>query len=313
MAMPTGAHDNDAIMALGPHLRLAVYGTPDPEFNDIDPGGSIDWAVSAVQTLTITSTPTGGTFTISFTDPATGTVYTTAGIAYNASAATVQTALEALTGIAPGDVTCTGGALPGTPVVCTFTGDLASTDIALMTADGASLTGGTAPAAAIAETVEGYGYSEPILFSAEPKVSFVEKADDFRPLFSPFRTHDVIIEKGVDTVKAEIAQRSVAALQYALGAVTRTTVAAAADQVGVDIISANADSTPTYYRAALVQPSPSGGFFIVFLSKVRFVGELEKAMGYGMDKTPLMIKCFADENNSYETFTIAEQTADADS
>jgi len=91
--------------------------------------------VNEVQTVTVNGA-TGGTFTLTFGDQTTGT------IAYNASAATVDTALESLSNIAAGDVTCTGGALPGTAVVVTFTGNLAATDVSLMVADGALLTGG---------------------------------------------------------------------------------------------------------------------------------------------------------------------------
>jgi hypothetical protein len=48
--------------------------------------------VNEVQRITITGTPTGGTFTLTFQGN------TTAPIAYNASAATVVAALEALPG-----------------------------------------------------------------------------------------------------------------------------------------------------------------------------------------------------------------------
>lgn len=107
-----------------------------------------------VQTITITGTPTGGTLTISFTNPWTGAVETTSAIAYNASAATVQAALLALDAFETGDVVCTGGAFPGTAVVATFGGRYAARDIsALSTTD--SLTGGTTPASAVAETTKG--------------------------------------------------------------------------------------------------------------------------------------------------------------
>jgi hypothetical protein len=104
--------------------------------------------VNEVQTLTITGTPTGGTFTITFSGQ------TTAAIDFDAVAADVEAALEALSNVGTGNVTCTGGGLPGTPVVITFTGDLAGTDVALMTTTD-SLTGGTTPASAIALTTPG--------------------------------------------------------------------------------------------------------------------------------------------------------------
>lgn len=102
-----------------------------------------------VQTVTITGTPTGGTFTLTYA----GQI--TAGIAYNANAAAVQSALEALSNIGVGDVTVTGGPGPGTPFTVTFTGTLAATDVAQMTASGAALTGGTAPAVNVTTTTPG--------------------------------------------------------------------------------------------------------------------------------------------------------------
>lgn len=104
------------------------------------------------QTVTITGTPTGGTFTLTFEGQTTGA------IAYNASAATVQTALVALSNIGPGDVICTGGALPGTAVVVEFTGALAGANRTLMTAT-SSLTGGSSPAIAVTRSRSSFAFS----------------------------------------------------------------------------------------------------------------------------------------------------------
>jgi hypothetical protein len=95
------------------------------------------------QQITITGGPTGGTFTLTFAGQ------TTAGIAYNASAATVQAALEALGAIEVGDVTCTGGPLPSIAVNVEFTGNFVELDMATMTADSAGLTGGSSPTVVI--------------------------------------------------------------------------------------------------------------------------------------------------------------------
>lgn len=95
-----------------------------------------DALTNEVQTVTIGHSPTGGTFTLTYSGQ------TTSGIAYNASAATVQAALEALSNISVGDVAVTGNA--GGPWAVKFTGALAGTDVALMTASAASLTGGDA-------------------------------------------------------------------------------------------------------------------------------------------------------------------------
>lgn len=103
-----------------------------------------------VQTVTITGTPTGGGFTLTFSGQ------TTASITYNAIASAVQTALEALSNIDPGDVTVTGGPGPGTAYVVTFGGQYAHTDVTQMTATG-SFTGGTTPTVAVTTTTPGAG------------------------------------------------------------------------------------------------------------------------------------------------------------
>jgi hypothetical protein len=87
-----------------------------------------------------------GTFTLTFGG------YTTAGIAYNATAAVVQTALEALTSFGTGNVTVTGS--NGGPYTVTFVGSLGLAAQSTMTASAAGLTGGT-PSIAVASTTSG--------------------------------------------------------------------------------------------------------------------------------------------------------------
>ncbi|MFI1678841.1 hypothetical protein [Streptomyces sp. NPDC020607] len=101
------------------------------------------------QSVAITGGPTGGTYTLTYSGQ------TTAGIAYNATATAVRTALAALSNIGTGNVTCTGGPHPGTPVTVTFTGALAGTDVAQMTGSAAGLTGGTSPAVVVTTTTPG--------------------------------------------------------------------------------------------------------------------------------------------------------------
>jgi hypothetical protein len=99
-----------------------------------------------VQTVTITGAPTGGTFVLTY-----GNVATT-DIAYNAAAATVQTAIQALPGIGAGNATVTGAA--GGPYTVTFTGALAGQNLPQLTAT-SDLTGGTTPNVAVATTTQG--------------------------------------------------------------------------------------------------------------------------------------------------------------
>ncbi len=93
-------------------------------------------APNLVQYVTITGSPTGGTF------PLTLAGQTTGAIAHDASAATVEAAIEALSNVGAGNGTTTGSA--GGPYTVTFTG-LDTTDLAPMTADGSGLTGGSSP------------------------------------------------------------------------------------------------------------------------------------------------------------------------
>jgi hypothetical protein len=112
-------------------------GTLSNEVQDIDLGGA-----------------TGGTFTLAFEGQTTGN------IAYNATAGDVQTALEGLSNIAPGDVdVSTNGDFS-----VEFIGNLANTDVDEMIIDGAALTGGSG--AVVTTTTLGVGLHDQGLDSA---------------------------------------------------------------------------------------------------------------------------------------------------
>lgn len=85
---------------------------------------------------------TGGTYTLTWNGQETGN------IAYNASAAVVLTALEALSNIPVGTlrVTQTVAASPAFTYTIEFGGSLGETDVAALTSDPTNLTGGTAAA-----------------------------------------------------------------------------------------------------------------------------------------------------------------------
>lgn len=100
-----------------------------------------DWQPDAtlIHSLVSEGVPTGGTFTITIINGRTGsTIGTTGAIAFNASAATVDTAIEAVTGA--GTITSSGGPLP-TTVVLTLAGAFASTPLRFTV--NSSVTGGT--------------------------------------------------------------------------------------------------------------------------------------------------------------------------
>jgi len=98
-------------------------------------GQTLGGLTVARQTLTMTGSPTGGTFTLTFQGQ------TTAPIAYNATAAVVDAALELLPNIGSGGVTAGGGPLPATPITVDFSPVLAQCGgVTVMTANSALLT-----------------------------------------------------------------------------------------------------------------------------------------------------------------------------
>jgi len=101
-----------------------------------------------VQTLSITGgTPTTGTFKLTLNGQTTGA------IAYNATAADIQTALAALSGIEAGDVVITGTDLSTGDITVTFGGNLAGLDITKMTvSDDSSMDAGVV---SVVETTKG--------------------------------------------------------------------------------------------------------------------------------------------------------------
>jgi hypothetical protein len=106
----------------------------------------------ANEVQTITRQATGGTFTLTVTTPL-GDTATTGNIAYNATGAQVQTALEGLSIINVGDVTVTGAA--SGPWVATFGGRFARLNMPAITFNDSLLTGVTLPALAVVQTTAG--------------------------------------------------------------------------------------------------------------------------------------------------------------
>lgn len=104
-------------------------------------------AVDEVQEIQVKATK--GNFKIAFDGETTGN------IKFNASAAEVQAALEALSNVDPGDIVVTGG--PGdatgtTPYVLTFGGQYAGTNVPAVTTDESGLEEGTKKATVTTKT-----------------------------------------------------------------------------------------------------------------------------------------------------------------
>ena len=101
-----------------------------------------------VQTVTITGSPAGGTFTLAFAGVATGP------LAYNAAASAVATALQGLSTV-NGVGNCGVAGSAGGPYTVTFTGSLGKQNVPSLVASGAGLTGGSSPSVAVATTTPG--------------------------------------------------------------------------------------------------------------------------------------------------------------
>ncbi|HUW17775.1 MAG TPA: flagellar hook-basal body complex protein [Sedimentisphaerales bacterium] len=142
--------DGTALSSASPPVNLTMPVTAATTL-----GGVLTWlntnegtpAVNEVQTISISGgVPTTGKFNLELNGEK------TADIAWNATAAQVQLALENLPGVQVGDVSCTDGPLPGTAITVTFQGNLAGTDIEEMIVSDSTLDDGTA---SVAEATEG--------------------------------------------------------------------------------------------------------------------------------------------------------------
>src|SRR5262249_11087527 len=104
---------------------------------------------NSIQTITLSGAPTGGTFTLTFG------AQTTGAIAWNASAAQIQAAFEALSSTGRGTTKVTAyGTDVGMIIIIEFIGAMAAQAQGAITCSVASLTGGT-PAQAVAQTQAG--------------------------------------------------------------------------------------------------------------------------------------------------------------
>lgn len=117
-----------------------------------------EFAVAEVQTLKPDNSATAGTWTLTYLGE------TTSGLAYDATAATVQTALEALSNIDSGDVTVSGDAMSASPVAdgMKFTWDDTLGDVSLLKFDFSGLTGPTQAGSTMTETTKGVQLGEAV-------------------------------------------------------------------------------------------------------------------------------------------------------
>lgn len=130
-------NDKSVITAAVGYVFTAPVGTAAPTPAELE---TVDPIVFGAQVITVklTGSPTGGTFTL------TVGAGTTTPLAYNATAAQIQAALEALTTVGTGNVYATGASLSAGIDVAVI-GSLQGDTITL-TGSATGLTGGSAPA-----------------------------------------------------------------------------------------------------------------------------------------------------------------------
>jgi hypothetical protein len=149
-----GIPANTTITAVGAGtITLSQAATETKTVTLTAPEGAGNVPGNEQQVVTLGGGPTGGTFTLTYTTPnPSNTTATTTGIAFNATAAEVQTALEGLANIGAGNVAVSGAA--GGPWTVEFEGTrFADTNVTQMTAGATNLTpaGGTATVATFRE------------------------------------------------------------------------------------------------------------------------------------------------------------------
>jgi hypothetical protein len=116
--------------------------------------------VNAVQTVSITGAPTGGTFQLAFQPTTAGAPpapLLTVPIAWNAPANGANSVNAALQAVAPlaGNVRVDAGPGPGTPYTITFINGLAGSDVNQLTVRNADLMGGVNPQVKVTTTTRG--------------------------------------------------------------------------------------------------------------------------------------------------------------
>lgn len=123
--------------------------------------------IDNLQIATITGSPTGGTFTLTYK------AQTTSGIAYNASAATVQTAFTGLSTVGVGNATVTGSNGGPYSIVFPQSGTLGQ-DTTAITASGAGLTGGSSPGVTITQAQSSNQFTHDMALKAAKPNAFAD-------------------------------------------------------------------------------------------------------------------------------------------
>jgi hypothetical protein len=191
------------IYELGNYYSLAtVYDTPDLTFSldSFDASAEFEALLlnkkfskaNGTQTATVGGSPTGGNFTLTYGGQTTGN------IAYNASATDVQTALEALSTLAPGDVSVSGDV--GGPYTVTFSSAfLAANTVTAMTS---SATGLTPAGTVTVATFDGVQMAEGTALNPAASIP-MDVVSAFKPGLTAAAPYDVIGSVAIPYIQLE--------------------------------------------------------------------------------------------------------------
>jgi len=223
-------------------------------------GASMSWGGSAneVQTLSVTGTPTAGTFKLRYMGyPGAETDETTTALTFDEASADVDAALEALTSIGVADVACAGGPLPGTPITITFETLLAAKPIYPLQLTAIALTGGTEPAPSIARTTRGWSaWTElPTLDEEGVELTLLTEGDPITPAGAKMPTEEPIVKRGVSKILVHCHGSHSDVLKYAIADVYdgTTYLESGADRVYYALAVKTRNSVWQVYKV-----SPSG-------------------------------------------------------
>lgn len=205
--------------------------TSGPDNGKVGPFQAAGSAANEVQTITEGTAITAGTYTITLF-PGLAAQVTTAALAYNATAATVQAAVRAALAASLDDlandyadsITVTGGPVDTTALTVTYVGD-SGVDVPPLTVDVTALTGTVTVATGTAGAVGA-------LDGRQTLTNIVGICNTFLPWQTAFRDVEVAVIYEAAVVQAKCIELNAAGVEIAL---TDTTAAAMFAKKGLNI------------------------------------------------------------------------------
>ena len=283
-------------------IWVGAIGSALPDLDGIT-SGLIDMrgvGTDAVQSLTL-DTPASGTFTITYWDD-NGIAYTTTAIAYDADAAAIELALEALSAIGTGGCSVTGT----DPFVCTFDGD-ADADVrtenkphTLMSIDGTLLVDAGSEAFTSTTTgVQGWfygGYTENGVTWTHTH-EFEEKFVD-----SAMGAVRLIPVKDTSKFETELAIRSLDAYARAISSSSVATTNQASGQTAKKVLTVGT-IVPVEKQLVMIGKNPTGLPRLWHASQGIFNGEIVDLWNKSANNLATMFTALEDPDDAVGSIT----------